>query len=71
MVNVRFLFRDDSVIDCKNVISISNSRTEGTISGDQILSGYFPINANYYLKSDDESYSISCENLKSIYITKI
>lgn len=70
MINVSFVYNDGTSIDCGNVISMKNSRSDIIYSGDQILSGYYPLAADYYLKSDDAVYSVSCKDLKGITVFK-
>ncbi|MDU7339392.1 MAG: hypothetical protein E7L17_14910 [Clostridium sp.] len=70
MYSIRFSYFDGTVIDCNNVTSARSMKVEETYTGDLILSGYYPLSSSYWIKTEKESYSISGENLKTIFVSK-
>lgn len=71
MYNIRFSYFDGTTIDCKDITFVKNSSVNDTYTGELILTGYYPLGVSYWVKSDKESYAVSGQNLKSIFVTKI
>lgn len=72
MFDVCFEYFDKNDCLCKGIEKIVYLSSNGyeTVSGDDILNHYYPLNKPIYLYGKTSSYVVSPNNLKSITITK-
>lgn len=73
MFDVYFDYFDKNDCLCKGIDKIVYQSTDNkyeTVSGDDILTHFYPMDKPIYLYGKSSSYVVSPNNLKSIIITK-
>lgn len=60
-----------SVYDRIHTVKYSNGFEDTIVTGEEILTHYFPTDCNYHLLSDNENYSINSSVIVTFEVTKV